>query len=242
MKVFNFNKMGYFSILIIIGLFLQGFMSKIKTEFYTKRGNQLYNSKDYKGAFENYKNASELNDGYAYYQLYYLYNSGKGVKKDKKLASKMLEKAVSLGYTDAEVLLGSKIMFTKDINRAIELFKKAAKKNNKSAYRHLTLIYFYGIGVKENIKEAKKYIKQAKTTGINIPLPKKRKIKLKREKQITKIQIGLKKLGFYKGKIDGKNNPTLKKAARSFLSKQKYKKKGISFANLLKKINEDIKN
>ncbi|MCF6172796.1 MAG: SEL1-like repeat protein [Campylobacteraceae bacterium] len=237
MKSFNLKKVSSVCAVIVMAFFLQGFMEGIRSQFYIDWGNQLYSSKDYKGAFEKYKSASELNDGSAYYRLYFLYSKGKGTQKDSQKAMEMLEKAANLGYTDAEVLLGSKLIFEKNPSRAIELLEKAAKKNSILALRHLSLAYFYGVGVDKNREKAQYYVNVANKIGGNISLP---KIKSKKE-QLIEIQQGLKKLGLYNEKIDGVIGPKMKDAVEFFLNKQEYKYKNITLSELLKEINKTVK-
>ena len=53
----------------------------------------------------------------------------------------------------------------KNFHKALELFQKAAKQNDASAYYHIGLLYEYGLGVKRNKRKAEKFYDVASYLG-----------------------------------------------------------------------------
>lgn len=218
------KKISWVVMVILFGLLSQGFLEGPKGVFFANWGDQLFVAKDYKGAFEKYKSAADLDNGYACFRLFTMYYAGRGVAQDEALALAALEKAVKLENDDAQVLMGEHLlMIPKERDRGIELLKKAAEKENVLAYMQLSLVYSYGVGVKKDLKKAQEYVRLANAHGANISLSEKTvpnnektAIKFSQKDLISKIQNNLKRLGFYTGTVDGYTGPMTNKSIAAF--------------------------
>ncbi len=238
----------YFFVVVFSGFLFSGCStSSLKNAFYNSQADYYYVDKDYRSAYEKYRSAAESGDGYAYYRLYEMYRYGKGVKKDNEMADLMLQKAVSLGDDTAMVVMANRLLSNKkNVKKAIKLLKLAAQKENKYAYSDLSLIYRYGYGVKRNLSLANEYARLAKASGLRVKTKMSSKVKQGRKKVssrylLTKeIQAGLKKLGFYNGKIDGIYGPMTKKAIRMFQKFYGYKTNTVISVGLLNQIKSKI--
>ncbi len=197
------------------------FFGNMKASYYVQRGDKYYYNKQYTKAFDKYKKAAKADSSYAYFQLFVMYRNGEGVRKNSHIASSMLLKSANLKYPMAEVILANRLLYAKkrDISGAIRLLKDAAKQENPSAYVNLYYIYQYGVGVKKDIVKANGYYRLAKANGYNIGKKVSSNTTFANKKLIANIQRGLKKLGFYKGKVDGISGPITRKSIENF---QKY--------------------
>jgi len=205
-------------------LFLNGCVAEVQSNFSNSIADRNYVNRDFQSAFSHYKDAAEKGNAYAYYNLYVMYNYGQGVRRDVQLATVMLKKAVDLGDPTAQVVMANRLLSGKDKNvqEAIILLKLAAQKENVYAYSDLSLLYRYGYGVKKDIALADEYQRLAEANGSKIALVPQRvsakstsSVKSKKE-LVSSIQEGLKKLGFYNGKVDGATGPMSNKAIQMF--------------------------
>jgi len=211
-------------LLISIMLFLNGCVAEVQSNFYNSMADRNYVNRDFQSAFTYYKDAAEKGNAYAYYNLYVMYNYGQGVRRDVQMATDMLKKAVDLGDPTAQVVMANRLLSGKDKNvqEAIILLKLAAQKENVYAYSDLSLLYRYGYGVKKDIALADEYQRLAEANGSKISLvpqraPTKSTSSVKSKKELaSSIQEGLKKLGFYNGKVDGTTGPMSIKAIKMF--------------------------
>ena len=218
-----FKKILTLFVLGIIWLTSQGFMDSTRAEFYMNWADQYYYDKLYDHAIDKYKSAAKLKNGYAYFRLFAMYYKGLGTPKNETYAKKMLLKALELGDDNAQVLIAQHFLITKNgEKKAIALFKKAAKKENVIAYVELAKIYHYGIGVPKDDYSAQKYVRLASVNGQKVDFLRKTSKKTRSKKTSTvrimtsKIQEGLRRLGFYSGKIDGYTGPMTKKSISTF--------------------------
>lgn len=104
-----------------------------------------------------YKAAIDYVNGNAALELGRIYYFGQGIVPiDYQMAKKYFEKSIQVGGTIAGYYLGEIYLkglgVQKDIEKAVEYYKKAADYNNKSAAKRLAKIYFWG---KDKIKRNK---------------------------------------------------------------------------------------
>jgi len=102
-----------------------------------------------------YELAAEKGNILGFYNLGMAYMYGKGVDKDIRQAITYLRKASDGGYTMASYNLGA---IYKDVKpnhkQAVHYFQKAADDGDPSAIQNLGLYYYFGHGVKMDMKKA----------------------------------------------------------------------------------------
>jgi len=197
------------------------FFGNMKAQFYDQKGDEFYYDMKYPQALEKYKKAAKAGCGHAYFQLFAMYRNGEGTQKDEQSSLEMLKKSAKLKYPMAEVSLARHLLYAKkrDVQGAIRLLEDAAKQENSYAYADLFYIYHYGVGVKKDAVKANRYYRLAKANGYNIKnkiSKKSNNISLGKKELITRIQSGLKKLGYYKNKVDGISGPATRKSISNF--------------------------
>ena len=153
--------------------------------------------KDYAQAAKWYRRAAEQGDGEAQSKLGYMYDTGKGFSENDAEAAKWYRKAALQGHKSAidkirteankengsagamyslGILLERGIGMKKNVDVAIEWYRKAAEKGNSAALKrlrrsakqgnevaqyNLALMYDYGDGVKQSDVEALKWYKKS---------------------------------------------------------------------------------
>jgi hypothetical protein len=220
MKPFITGVVAFLVVVLFAGC--GGTIAALQSNVYSQIGDHHYRNQSYREAFEAYKSSAEKGDAYSFYRLYGMYANGYGVPKNNALADKMLEEAARLGYPAAEVGVANGLIFTlknQNMKRGLALLESAASKEFVYAYADLYTVYWYGIGVPKNTKKAGEYYRLAVANGFdprlevgNVP-----QVKTATAKELTAtIQSGLKKLGFYKGAVDGVTGPMTQRAIKAF--------------------------
>lgn len=123
-------------------------------------------SKDIKNALKWYQKAAEGKNADAMTMLGVLYYGGKEVEKDEIRARGYIEEAAILGNANAQYQLGGfyyegSCGYKKDLDKAIENFKKAAAQNHEMAQNALGEAY----RMKENLNEAAHWYFKAAEQG-----------------------------------------------------------------------------
>ena len=122
---------------------------------------------DAQKAFQYYWMAAEKNDKIALNNLGSLYFSGIGVKKDKKRAVELFEKAAQLGNNEASVNLAFVYLTSvKNIDAnmrstIVRLFNQAAEGGNITGQYMMSMIYYNGYGIAKNDERAFVLLKKA---------------------------------------------------------------------------------
>ncbi len=122
---------------------------------------------DAQKAFQYYSMAAEKNDKIALNNLGSLYFSGIGVKKDKKRAVELFEKAAQLGNNEASVNLAFVYLTSvKNIDAnmrstIVRLFNQAAEGGNITGQYMMGMIYYNGYGIAKNDERAFVLLKKA---------------------------------------------------------------------------------
>ena len=220
------------------------FFGNVKASYFEDRGDFAYENKKYQDAFENYTSAAENGSAYGYFKLFAMYYKGEGVAQNKNLENQMLQKAADLKYPVAQVILANRLLFEqpKDYNKALNLLLEAAQTEYRRAYESLYIMYKHGIGVKKDINEAYKYYRLAKAQGLNLKEPTKVQKSIPIQKiLVSNIQTGLKKLGFYKGVVDGISGPMTRKSIADFQKFYGYPVDSSVSESTLKQINNELK-
>jgi len=101
------------------------------------KGTQAFQRGKYEDALKYLKPAADAGDAGAMYVLGQMYASGRGIKKDEKLATDFFLKAAELGNAAAQQSLGSALMLGEGINQdmveALKWFIISARAGNKDA-------------------------------------------------------------------------------------------------------------
>ncbi len=122
---------------------------------------------------EKIKYAIKTGDLKTQYTLGYMYQYGKGVSIDEKRAEKWYKNGSKSGYVPSMVALaklyksGGDGIF-RNVNKALSLFRKAAKKGSADAWYEIGVMYENGIGTYASDKNAfDAYKKAAKGGSLN---------------------------------------------------------------------------
>jgi len=101
------------------------------------KGTQAFQRGKYEEALKYLKPAADAGDADAMYVLGQMYASGRGVKKDEKLATDYFLKSAELGNAAAQQSLGSALMLGEGIDQdmveALKWFIISARAGNKDA-------------------------------------------------------------------------------------------------------------
>jgi TPR repeat protein len=128
-----------------------------------------YERKEFKKAFELFKQAAEADDAYAQYSLAYLYANGEGIKKDHVQAAHWYTKAAEQGYAKAQRNLGFCYVegegVSQDYKKAVHWYSKAAQQGEVSSQYILGLAYYDGSGVGADKEKAVYWIRKAAEQG-----------------------------------------------------------------------------
>lgn len=223
------NRSFLILLVLLVSFFSMGFVGDLRAQFFNQWADELYEKGEYTEAFEKYKSASDLDDGYATTQLFWMHVNGEGVAKDIVQANRMLEKAVALGDPDAKVIMARDMLLNPKMHtEAVYLLLDAAEQENVLAYLELALLYKYGVGVTKNIAKSQEYLRLAAAHGVNISSSDATVSKASSSSEnntqalTSAIQTNLKKLGFYGGNIDGITGPMTRRAILDFQSTYGY--------------------
>lgn len=223
-----------------------GVIDSMQQSYYNQKADHYFNDKEYVSAYNAYREAAIEGSAYAYYKLYVMYLKGYGVQKDSVQSNKMLEEAARKKYAPAQVILANRLIFTtkrnRDMNKGLELLNSAAAQEYRYAYADLYTIYWNGIGVRKDIEKAGYYYRLAKANGLTLNRNRSYEPKVSYSKQLVyKIQTGLKKLGFYKGGVDGLTGPMTRRSIAQFQKFYGYKINSQVSKTTLEQINKALR-
>ena len=132
-------------------------------------GLEAYNSGDYTTALKEWKPLAEQGMVDAQFNLGWMYNFGKGVKRSYSIAAKWYHLAADQGHADAQYNLA--LMYekglgvTRDYKAAVVLYKKAVEQGYTKAHYNLGKMYADGKGVARDYKAANKWFRLAAEQG-----------------------------------------------------------------------------
>lgn len=120
--------------------------------------------------FEKYARSAELGNAIAQYNLAMMYSNGESVYVDYQQAVYWFRKSAEQDFAPAEYRLGEMYYFAKgglprDLNKAIELFEKAAKQQDPDALLNLAMLAGTGEGMPHDTGKALAWIEQADRSG-----------------------------------------------------------------------------
>ena len=138
-----------------------------------KKGLSLLKTDPKAGAKLVQKAAEQTHFRWAQYKLALLYADGTGVKKDPARAFELMQQTAQRGFVKAQWELAQwteqGFGTEKDEKKAFELTLKAAQNGSQPAQEHVAQLYRTGTGTPVNLKEAKRWEKQAKKTAKKQP-------------------------------------------------------------------------
>jgi len=109
-----------------------------------------YFNEEYQSAYELFRPLAEKGSSSAEYYMALMYDEGRGVKQDPRVAVGWYTLAAQQGHMDAQYNLGvayaSGMGVTSDMGQAIEWWKRAAQLGSVDAQFNLGLVYFIGQG------------------------------------------------------------------------------------------------
>jgi len=150
-----------------------GFPSKKTEEIaddYYKSAIKLPGSTGLEEVFELYARSAELGNPIAQYNLAMMYSNGESVYVDYQQAVYWFNKSAQQEFAPAQYRLGEMYYFEKgglsrDLGKAVELFKKAAEQHDPDALMNLAMLSGTGEGVPHDTEKALFWIKQARKSG-----------------------------------------------------------------------------
>lgn len=159
--------------LLVVYFYYKSLERKVVREMNSRMGDEYLTgenvNRDYKKAFNYFKDAADAGDQHAQYRLGQLYLYGDGTETDLVQAERYLKLALDQGdhdeaeYTLAMVYLNS----GKEQMQAIKLLQKSAESGNPYAMIELGNCYTNGLVVEQDDKLAEKYVKEALTCELN---------------------------------------------------------------------------
>ena len=132
-------------------------------------GVDAYNKGDYATAYREWKLLAKQGVVDAQYNLGWMYDYGKGVKKYYKNAVKWYQLAADQGHAGSQYKLA--LMYqkgrgvTRDYGVAVKLYEKAVKQGHTEAHYNLGSMYVDGKGVSKDYKTARKWFQLAAEQG-----------------------------------------------------------------------------
>jgi TPR repeat protein len=129
----------------------------------------IYESGDYKAAFEKMKALAEKGSNPAQFTLGVMYENGQGVARDYKEAVKWYRSAADKGYAEAQFNLGGMYLkgigVLQDNREAAKWLKMAAEQGHDKAQNNLGGMYFQGKGVIQDLVQAHMWANLAVING-----------------------------------------------------------------------------
>ena len=120
--------------------------------------------------FELYARSAELGNPIAQYNLAMMYSNGESVYVDYQQAVYWFRKSAGQLFAPAQYRLGELYYFAKggldrNLDKAVELFKMAAKQKDADAQMNLAILYGTGEGLPLDKEEALSWILKARIGG-----------------------------------------------------------------------------
>lgn len=143
---------------------------KMTPEECYQEGQRLDDKKEYKKAFELFRQSAQQEYIDAQYSLGIYYAKGLGVEKNLVEAVKWFRKAAEQGNVRAQFNLGVCYAFglgiEKNLVEAVKWYRKAAEQGEPVAQYFLGVCYANGNGVEKNLVEAVKWYRKAAEQGV----------------------------------------------------------------------------
>ncbi|MCK5360938.1 MAG: sel1 repeat family protein [Gammaproteobacteria bacterium] len=141
-----------------------------KADFYYKNALQLLGTANLEEEFEQYAKSAELGNAIAQYNLAMMYSNGESVYVDYQQAVYWFKKSANQEFAPAQYRLGEMYYFEKgglprDLEKAVALFRKAAKRHDADAQMNLAMLNGAGEGLPVDTEKALIWMKQAREGG-----------------------------------------------------------------------------
>lgn len=141
-----------------------------KADDYYRTAIQLHGIANQEKLFALYARSAELGNAVAQYNIAMMYSNGESVWVDYQQAVYWFKKSAEQKFSPAQYRLGEMYYFakgglSKDLNKAISLFKKAAKQYDADAQMNLAMLNGTGEGMPLDTEKALYWIKLAGSGG-----------------------------------------------------------------------------
>ena len=161
---------GVFAVLVFFARGMYDAETAKKLGYYTgSSATVAFEASEYQTALALFNKGANRSNAHSLYSLGNMYQNGKGVPKDEKVAYSSYRLAADQGSADAQLVLGwmyaSGQGVQQDYKEAMRLFRAAAAQGNSDAQHNLGEMYYYGHGVPQDYKEAVKWYRLAADQG-----------------------------------------------------------------------------
>ena len=134
-----------------------------------KKGVAAHEAKNYPEAMRWFRKAAEQGNAEAQVYLGFMYQNGRGVKRDDREAVRWHRKAAEQGEARAQFNLGFMYQNGRGVKRddreALRWYRKAAEQGNAEAQVYLGFMYQNGRGVAQDYVQAHKWLNIASALG-----------------------------------------------------------------------------
>ena len=157
-------------LLICLSISVNTSLANDKADDYYRTAIQLHGIANQEKLFELYARSAELGNAVAQYNIAMMYSNGESVWVDYQQAVYWFKKSAEQKFSPAQYRLGEMYYFakgglSKDLNRAITLFEKAAAQYDADAQMNLAMLCGTGDGVPLDTKKALYWIQRAGEGG-----------------------------------------------------------------------------
>lgn len=163
----NKNIITSFLFLIFVSISLPSCAVNVSDELLKAR--MAYSSENFTEAMKIWRKLAEKNTPEALWGIGILYESGKGIEQNSKIAVSWFSKAASLNHAPAQHSMGLALFFgdgiKEDRKKAIEYYMKAANQGHAPAMYLLGLEYEYGDTIEKDLSKAKSLFKKSLELG-----------------------------------------------------------------------------
>ena len=169
-----------------------GFATR-KADFYYRSAIELLGTANLEEVFELYARSAELGNAIAQYNLAMMYSNGESVYVDYQQAAYWFYKSAEQAFPPAQYRLGEMYYFekgglTRGLEKAVDLFKKAAKQNDADAQMNLAMLSGTGEGLPRDTDKALAWMKQAYKGGLESALDYQKMLMTSEDGQFTADQ------------------------------------------------------
>lgn len=233
-------------ILIAVGSYgCVGAAGTVRSDVAVNRGQSMYAQGDHLGAAAQFRNAAELGNAQAQFELGQMYANGEGVGRSTTEAVSWIRRAADQAYPPADVDLGVRYLFgngvPQDNDQAAFHFRRAADNGYILGMYYMGFIYTYGLGVEQSTREALRWYRLTNAYGFELDSnllteagieryrlqaeqrrpAQARQASVSAEQPVTRemvrgVQQGLKDLGYDPGPIDGLYGNKTRTAIQAF--------------------------
>jgi len=137
-----------------------------------ERADRMYDTGDYTGASNQYRNAALAGSPYGQYMLGRMYAQGQGVAENQAEAVRWTRMAAQNGYPAADYEMGIRYLAGDGVainpEQAVFHFRRAADKEHALSMYHLGFAHAVGTGVDPSVSEALRWFRLADSYGFPV--------------------------------------------------------------------------